>query len=62
MEGLIRRANFGMPGACRHQHERGDGGVANGGGVVWRVSEPTVLDMFTIRGDAERRSSDRKPG
>src|SRR3954451_10432278 len=23
--------------------------------VVWRVREPTVLDMLTIRGDAERR-------
>src|SRR3954447_4649513 len=25
--------------------------------LVWRVREPTPLDMLTIRGDAERRSS-----
>src|SRR5271170_811284 len=32
-------------------------GPVSAPGVVCRVSEPTLLDMFTIRGDAERRSS-----
>ena len=33
------------------------GPVSLAGRRVCRVSEPTLLDMFTIRGDAERRSS-----
>jgi DNA-binding transcriptional LysR family regulator len=32
-------------------------GPVSAPGVVCRVREPTLLDMFTIRGDAERRSS-----
>src|ERR1700722_15792609 len=32
-------------------------GPVSAPGVLCRVSEPTLLDMFTIRGDAERRSS-----
>src|SRR3954470_14801728 len=32
-------------------------GPVSAPGVVCRVREPTPLDMFTIRGDAERRSS-----
>src|SRR3954463_7113339 len=32
-------------------------GPVSAPGVLCRVREPTLLDMFTIRGDAERRSS-----
>ena len=34
-----------------------DSGPVSVPGSVCRVREPTLLDMFTIRGDAERRSS-----
>src|ERR1041384_6987551 len=30
--------------------------VCSGAGPDWMVREPTLLDMFTIRGEAERRS------